>query len=67
MRLGSYFTDDSDLTRAAFFAVLLRLAWDGAVLSVDERRLPKEFARLREPHFTVSCWGTCWLVPHSSG
>ena len=35
----------------AFFAALLNLPWDGAVLLVDKRELPVEFEKMREPLF----------------
>ena len=42
---------NAEVVRAAFFKVLSRSSWDGAVLLVDKRELPAEFARLREPVF----------------
>lgn len=46
-----HFAHNSNATRAAFFAILPYLVWDGAVLVVDKHRLPREFARMREPTF----------------
>jgi len=46
-----HFARTSNTVRAAFFAVLLHLPWDGAVLLVDKQELPAEFERLREPLF----------------
>lgn len=46
-----HFARVSNTVRAAFFAALPLLAWDGAVLLVDKRELPAEFEKLREPLF----------------
>jgi len=46
-----HFARNSRMVRAAFFAVLPHLAWDGAVLVVDKRQLSAEFTRMREPIF----------------
>lgn len=46
-----HFARVSSTIRAAFFATLPHLSWDGAVLLVDKRELPAEFEKLREPLF----------------
>ena len=46
-----HFARVSNTVRAAFFAALPHLPWDGAVLLVDNRELPVEFEKLREPLF----------------
>lgn len=46
-----HFARNSTTIRAAFFAALPHLPWDGAVLLVDKRELSAEFKKMRDPIF----------------
>jgi hypothetical protein len=49
--LEFHFAHNAEVVRAAFFAALPRLTFDGAVLVVDKRELPDEFLKVSVPAF----------------